>query len=311
MVRVVPIHIIGAASGFGARDPGCAEGPDTLRDSGVVSKLQAQGINLSWRTILYPGNAKPILRIIQEFNEQLALEVASVAASRILPLVIGGDHSCAIGTWSGTFLAIRQHGPLGLIWIDAHMDSHTPRTSPSGAIHGMPLAVLLGQGLPELVNIATPKAKLLPRHLCLIGIRSYEEGEAELLRSLGVRVFFMEEVKRRGIYSVMSEALEIVCHGTAGFGISIDLDAFKPKQSPGVGSPEKGGLHFLKLIQVIRGIASHPRLLALELAEYNPRHDCQRRTLRLIGDLMAALGQPVEYPQGGGIQVEPVMRYGY
>ena len=164
MVRVVPIHIIGAASGFGARDPGCAEGPDTLRDSGVVSKLQAQGIDLFWRTILYPGNAKPILRIIQEFNEQLALEVASVAASKILPLVIGGDHSCAIGTWSGTFLAIRQHGPLGLIWIDAHMDSHTPRTSPSGAIHGMPLAVLLGQGLPELVNIATPKAKLLPRH---------------------------------------------------------------------------------------------------------------------------------------------------
>lgn len=287
-----PIQIIGAASGAGALDPGCAEGPDYLRDSGLLPRLQAQGIDLSWRTTLYPGAAASPLLQVRAISERLAREVSGIVAAGALPLVFGGDHSCAIGTWSGAFVTVRERGPLGLIWIDAHMDSHTPQTTPSGAIHGMPLAVLLGHGAPELVAIAAPGAKLLARHLCLIGVRSYEEGEAELLRGLGVRVFFMEEVKRRGMDAVMSEALAIAGNGTAGFGISIDLDAFNPGESPGVGTPVRNGLHQLELGRVLRGIAGHPGLLALELAEYNPHRDRHRRTLRLIRDLIAALCQP-------------------
>ncbi len=289
-----PIHIIGCASGAGASDPGCAEGPDYVRDSGMVPRLQAQGIDLSWHTTLYPGSGDVPLHQVRDMSERLAREFSSSVVTGAVPLVIGGDHSCAIGTWSGAFVTVRERGPLGLIWIDAHMDSHTPQTTPSGAIHGMPLAVLLGYGAPELVGIAAPGAKLLARHLCLVGVRSYEEGEAELLRSLGARVFFMEEVKRRGIDAVMAEALAIASNGTAGFGISIDLDAFNPGESPGVGTPVRGGLHHLELDRVLRGIASHPGLIALELAEYNPHRDRHRRTLRLVEDLIAALGQPAE-----------------
>lgn len=286
-----PIQIIGAASGAGASDPGCAEGPDYLHDSGLVPRLQARGIDLTWRTTLYPDAAASPLLVVCDMGERLAREISDSVTTGALPLVIGGDHACAIGTWSGAFVAIRERGPLGLIWIDAHMDSHTPQTTPSEAIHGMPLAVLLGHGAPELVGIATPGAKLLARHLCLVGVRSYEQGEAELLRSLGVRVFFMEELKRRGMDTVMSEALAIAGNGSAGFGISIDLDAFNPGESPGVGTPVRGGLHHLELDRVLRGIAGHPSLIALELAEYNPHRDRHRRTLRLIEDLIAALGQ--------------------
>jgi arginase len=286
-----PIQIIAAASGVGARDQGCANGPDTVRHSGLLSRLNLQGLDISWHKTLRPAPTGTPLSIIHNLNEQLTQQVRDSAVSGHLPLVFGGDHSCAIGTWSGAALALKQRGPLGLVWIDAHMDSHTPETTPSGAIHGMPLAALLGCGAPELVNLAGFSPKLLPRHVCLVGVRSYEPGEAELLQRLGVRVFFMNEVKQRGIASVMAEALTIARNGTAGFGISIDLDAFNPEESPGVGTPVQDGLTHLELDRVLRGIGELPDLVALELAEFNPLHDHDSRTLDLIEDLLLAVSQ--------------------
>lgn len=283
-----PIEIIGVASGLGARDPGCGAGPDCVEQSGLVSRLQQQACDISWRTTLRPDAALSPLTGIQGLCATLADEVSTTIDKGKLPLVIGGDHSCAIGTWSGAALALKKHGPLGLVWIDAHMDSHTPETTPSGAIHGMPLAALLGYGAPELVNIAAFSPKILPAQLCLIGVRSFESGEAALLQRLGVRVFFMKEVKLRGIAAVMAEALAIAMHGTAGFGISIDLDAFSPEESPGVGTPVRHGLHHLVLDKVLRGILHHPQLAALELAEYNPQRDQNQRSLRLATDLLGA-----------------------
>lgn len=284
-----PIQIIGAASCAGAPDPGCAGGPDALRDADVLPRLRGKGIELSWRTTLYPRTAAAPLPLIQDLCEHIAREVSAASAAGALPLVVGGDHSCAVGTWSGAFVALRQRGPLGLIWVDAHMDSHTPQTSHSGAIHGMPVAALLGHGAPELVNVAFPGPKLLPSHLCLVGVRSFEEEEAQLLQHLGVRVFFMQEVARRGIASVMAEALDIARNGTAGFGISVDLDAFSPSESPGVSTPVRDGLRHLELDQVLNRIAELPDLVALELAEYNPRRDPERLTLKLIGELLDAV----------------------
>jgi arginase len=231
------------------------------------------------------------LSIIHDLNAHLAQQVCDSATSGNLPLVVGGDHSCAIGTWSGAALALKQRGQLGLVWIDAHMDSHTPETTLSGAIHGMPLAALLGCGAQELVSLAGFSPKLLPCHLCLVGVRSYEPAEAELLQRLGVRVFFMAEVKQRGIRAVMAEALAIARNGTAGFGISIDLDAFSPRESPGVGTPVRDGLGHLELDRVLRGIGMLPDLVALELAEFNPLRDHGNRTLELIGDLLSAISQ--------------------
>ncbi|MBZ0105004.1 MAG: arginase [Sulfuricella denitrificans] len=283
-----PVEIIGVASGLGARDPGCAAGPGSVEQSGLVPGLRQQACDIAWRTTLHPATGLSPLAGIQVLCADLAREVRTTIDHNRLPLVIGGDHSCAIGTWSGAAQALREQGALGLIWIDAHMDSHTPQTTPSGAIHGMPLAVLLGFGAPELVDITNFSPKILPAHVCLIGVRSFESGEANLLQRLGVRIFFMAEVKQRGIAAVMAEALTIAQHGTAGFGISIDLDAFNPKESPGVGTPVGHGLHHLALDKTLRGILHHPRLVALELAEYNPLRDQNQRSLRLVEDLLGA-----------------------
>ena len=291
MTQMRPVQIIAAASGAGARDPGCAKGPDAVRHSGLLSRLNLHGLDISWRKTLRPPPTGAPLSIIHELNEHLAQQVCDSAMSGNLPLVIGGDHSCAIGTWSGAARALKHYGRLGLIWIDAHMDSHTPETTPSGAIHGMPLAALLGCGVPELVNLAGFSPKLLPRHVCLVGVRSYEPGEADLLQRLGVRVFFMAEVKQRGIGNVMKEAFAIARHATAGFGISIDLDAFNPRESPGVGTPVQDGLRHLELDRVLRGIGKLPDLVALELAEFNPLRDHDNRTLELIEDLLSAISQ--------------------
>lgn len=285
------LQIIGAASCAGAGRSGCEGGPDALAASGILRHLQSHGISLSWHATLYPEAAAAPLPVIRDLCRRLADEVEPIARHGDLPVVIGGDHSCAIGTWSGAFMAIRDQGPLGLIWVDAHMDSHTPQTTPSGAIHGMPLAALLGHGERELVDIGVPGPKLLPQHVSLVGVRSFEEGEAALLRRLGVRVFFMEEINRRGIGAVMSEALAIATKDTAGFGISIDLDAFSPGESPGVGTPVRDGLHHLELDRLLRGIGRDPSLVALELVEYNPLRDRHQRSLKLIGDLVEALVQ--------------------
>lgn len=288
-----PVKIIGVASGWGSPDRGCADGPDALREAGLVTRLETRRISVSWEETLSPGaGEKSPLAIVRELCERLAQKTANAITGGNLPLVIGGDHSCAIGTWSGAWLALRGKGPLGLIWVDAHMDSHTHATSPSGALHGMPLACLMGYGEPALVNLAAPLPKLLPQHLCLVGVRSFEEGEADLLSRLEVRIFFSEEVERRGLDAVMQEALKIVRNGTAGFGLSIDLDAINPHESPGVGTPAADGLHASSLIQALRQLNRHPDLIAVELAEYNPYRDHGGLTAHQAEGILAALLAP-------------------
>jgi arginase len=205
-----------------------------------------------------------------------------------LPVVVGGDHSCAIGTWKGVASALRARGPLGLIWIDAHMDAHTPQTTPSGALHGMPLASLLGYGDKRLTSLGRG-VQLLPKHVCLIGVRSFESGEAALLRRLGVRVFFMPEVVRRGLTAVMREALDIATTGTAGFGVTLDLDALDPRDAPGVGSPVKGGIRAAELSTALASIQGHPALAGVEIVEYNPQRDRNGVTANVAAGLLEAV----------------------
>ena len=192
-------------------------------------------------------------------------------------VVFGGDHSCAIGTWSGVSSAIKDYGDLGLIWIDAHLDSHTPESSPSGNLHGMPVAHLLGHGNKELSSILGKFPKLRPENLVFVGIRSFEDPEVELLNSLGVRIFYDDEVQKRGISDVMNEAIERVSLKTYGFGMSVDLDGFKIEDAPAVGTPEAGGIssgEFLKFIK------THPmeKLLVTEIVEFLPERDDETKT---------------------------------
>ena len=186
----------------------------------------------------------------------------TVANSKDVPVVIGGDHSCAIGTWSGV---AEKHGDFGLIWVDAHMDSHTPQTSITQNVHGMPLANLLGYG--DFTHLANPKLK--PENLIPIGIRSYEPEEKELLDKLGVKIYYDENCKN--IHKVIEEAIN---HFPAKLplGVSIDMDAFTHKDAPGVGTPEPGGID-LKIFTAAMQAQSHRKLCCLEVVEFNPTFD--------------------------------------
>ncbi|MFN3544659.1 MAG: arginase [Thiobacillus sp.] len=283
------VVIVGAASGAGAADPATASGPEALRRYAVFHDTPLQYIE--WDTILRAprgAHATP-LRAVATLGEALAREVETILQAGNFPLVVGGDHSCAIGTWSGVHRALADKGALGLIWVDAHMDSHTFATTPSGHIHGMPLAALLGHGEAALTSIEGPAPKLLPAHVCLIGVRSFEAGEAALLQRLGVRVFVMDEVRRRGIAAVFDEALAIVKTGTAGYGVSIDLDALDPDDAPGTGTPVPGGLRRAELAAALARVADDPAFVAMEIVEYNPRLDRGQATAEVAGALVDAI----------------------
>jgi arginase len=198
--------------------------------------------------------------------------------------VIGGDHSVAIGTWSGVARHIGDR--IGLLWIDAHMDSHTPETTYSGAIHGMPLACLLGQGDKRLLDVGLTGGQLDPAHTVVLGPRSYEPEEAEFLDRMRIRVFDGDEITRRGFKTVFDEAHAIVAGAANGFGISIDLDAIDPHWAPGVGSPEPDGIAADELLVGLDRIAREKKLLALEIVEYNPDRDRHGLTARLIASLI-------------------------
>lgn len=281
------IEALGVACGAGAPDPGCGDGPEALRRSGIEGVISRRGVPFLWGETLYPFAAGDPSRIVLDANTRVARSVAGIVARGALPVVLGGDHSCAIGTWKGIATALGARGSLGLIWVDAHMDAHTPLTTLSGMLHGMPLACLFGHGAPELVQIASG-ARLDPRHLSLVGVRSFEAGEAALLDRLGVRVFMMEEVLRRGLRAVMREALAIANDGTAGYGITVDLDALDPRDAPGVGSPVPGGIRRHELLAALPQLRT-ARLAGIEIVEYNPYRDRTGDTAALVADLLAVL----------------------
>ncbi|MDQ7011890.1 MAG: arginase [Mariprofundaceae bacterium] len=285
------IHIIGAACGHGGRDRRAAAGPETLKNAGLVARLEKHGIRANWPEII---ESRPQqtgisgLDIVSELNRRLAGQISTLVSEQSRFAVLGGDHACAIGTWSGVYRALGDARRFGLIWVDAHMDSHTPATTPSGALHGMPLACLLGYGADELTSLAAPGPALLPQHVCLIGVRSYEQEEADLLAELGVHVCFMDDVNRLGMDAVMQQALRIARTDTAGFGISIDLDAIDPADAPAVASKVPGGLSASDLMAALKSAGDAPGLIGMEIAEFNPFLDVHDQTLRLIPGLLAA-----------------------
>jgi ornithine--oxo-acid transaminase len=174
---------------------------------------------------------------------------------------------------------------IGLLWIDAHLDSHTTQSSPSGAAHGMPLAALLGFGEPALTSCVSTVPKLNPRSVCVIGAHDFEPEEAELLERLGVRVYGMAEIHRRGLEVVMREAVERVTRGTACFGLTVDIDAIDPEDAPGVSCPTAGGLRAAELLRALASVCADERLGCLEIAEFNPRLDRDARTLDIVFEL--------------------------
>ena len=272
VTRSRPTVLIGAASGIGASDERCGEGP-----AAIMERLAAHDLPLSWLATLYPRRqGRSRHELVGELCQRIALEVELALAAGDFPIVIGGDHSCAAGTWRGVARAVR---PLGLLWIDAHMDCHTPTTSHSGNPHGMPLASLL----------LSADALLEPGIVCLVGVRSYEPEEADLLQRLGVKVFTASEVLARGLDPVLDDAIAVVSAGTSAYGITLDLDVIDPHEAPGVGTPEHGGLDAPGLLRSLGRYMHDRRLAAFEIAEFNPSRDVQGRTLRIVEELIATV----------------------
>lgn len=291
--------LIGAASGWGAQKHATEAGPLAVHERDIVSYLKNHKIDCSWEKMIRTSKSsfihtlpigKPTLPLIIEHVTHLSHTIGSTFKKGLFPAVIGGDHTCAIGTWQGMTQALDARENFGLIWFDAHMDGHTPETSLSKAYHGMPVAVLLGHGEPSLVYLNNAhQPTLRPQDLVLMGVRSYEPGEADLLKNLGVRIFYMDEIKKRGFNTCLEEALEIVTRHTKGFGISIDLDGFDPSVAPGVGSPEVDGLFPEDVIPALEKLKDFDTFQALEIVEFNPEYDQQDKTYHLITQLLMSL----------------------
>lgn len=279
-------EFIGYACGAGAKEHACFKGPTALRHYGIVKFLQDQGINAHWQDIYHLEKEKEQshsdLKVIRNYCRHLAKQTQHAIEEDHIPVTIGGDHSMAIGTWSGVAKGLDAEGDLGLIWFDAHMDAHTEETTPSGAIHGMPLACLLGYGKKSLTKLCGCTPVLNPEHVCLIGVRSFENGEAKLLETLGVRIFFIEEVQARGPVAVIKDALAIAKRARAGFGVSLDLDALDPSVVPGTGSKEKNGIYLEEMLEMLELISREKSLRAFELAEFHPALDDEHKTAKLI-----------------------------
>ena len=286
-------RLIGAASGLGAQHRECAHGPVILKKEQIAEKIREKNVKVSDLNILYPEYTTLVppsesLPLIHAFNLKLAHEVETALCAGEFPVVLGGDHSIAVGTWNGAHQFFKQQEklPMGLIWIDAHMDSHTLKTTPSGAPHGMPLAGLLGHGDPSLAKLEGKDPVLLPENLCLIGPRSFEEGEARLLKKLNVRVYFEKEVQERGIDAVLKEAILYVSRHAKVFGVSLDLDVICPEEAPGVGSPEKGGIHAKELMNALSHLRKNPLFKLFELVEYNPQRNHHKQTAKLCLEIL-------------------------
>ncbi len=275
-----PVHIINVPLDLGASRRGTDAGPSAFRVAGLSRAIGKLGYSLTAETdIAVPAmelrpTADPQARFKDEILivcQQLAKCTLAALDESEIPLVIGGDHSIAMGTVTGASAHFRNRNQqLGLIWFDAHGDMNLPESSPSGNIHGMPLAHLLGFGDADLSNILGVGPAVRPEHVVLIGIRYIDSAERELIRNSGVTVFTMRDIDELGMSEVATKALEIVKTGTAGFHVSFDLDGCDPTVIPGTGTLVPGGVSYREAHLLLERCADDGRMTSMEVVELNP-----------------------------------------
>lgn len=288
MAKKLPL--IGVASGLGGGNQGSVDGPKCLEQADFINALNQAGL-----ATLLPGivqtkssaNGLEAISHIAEVCGELAALVSDNFNEHGQFCVIGGDHANAVGTWHG--LSNAYDHEFGLLWFDAHLDSHTPESSQSKNVHGMPVASLLGHGDDALVNVLQSGPVLRPSQIIIIGARSYESAEVTLLNQLGVKVYFMPDIIERGLQTVVDEACELLLEKVNKIGISIDLDAVDPKDAPGTASLEPDGIAGADLTQCLQTIAARDIVLGAEIMEYNPSLDQNDKTKHLILDSIVSL----------------------
>jgi len=298
------VKIIGVPMDLGAGRRGVDMGPSAIRIAGLNPGIERLGYEVvdSGNIHVHPPEAVPRTDIRAHYLPEISLVVQKLA-SRVeevldegaVPVVLGGDHSIAVGSVSGLAAYHRKRQQsVGIIWLDAHTDINTPETSPSGNIHGMPLAALLGRGANELTQVAGFAPKVKPENTVIIGARSVDPGERDLIRALGVRVFTMSELDERGIAVVVREAIGIATRGTAGFHLTFDMDFVDPLYAPGVGTAERGGATYREAHLAMEMMADSGAVLSVELTEVNPLFDVANQTGQLAAELiLSALGKKI------------------
>ena len=289
---------------LGADRRGVDMGPSALRYANLNEKLKELGhevqdlgdLDVIIPEIRHFGDPRAkYLKEISDACTHLANLVLEIDQDQRTPIVLGGDHSIAVGTVSGMAESLRRQGKkLGLMWFDAHADFNTPEISPSGNVHGMPMASIMGYGPIELTHIFGFTPKIQPQHAVMIGIREVDQDERVLVKQSGVRVFTMKEIDRRGIGSVMDEALAIVMKGTDGFAVTLDADFLDPIESPGVATPVRGGADYREAHLAMEMVADTKKMVSFEITEINPILDVQNKTASFGMELiLSAFGKQI------------------
>lgn len=290
------LRIIGVPSDLGQGRRGVDMGPSAIRYAGLEVALERLGYqvkdlgNINVPTPeMFEQPIKTTLRYLSEvkaISVDLAEMVSSVVTEGHIPIILGGDHSIAIGSLAGVAQSSTSYG---VIWFDAHGDMNTAETTPSGNIHGMPLAVSLGYGHEDLIRIGGFSPKVKPENVVLVGIRSIDEDEAKLIAKTGIRSYTMSEIDQRGMAVVMAEAIEIASNGTEGIHLSLDLDSLDPMFAPGVGTPVNGGVTYREGHLAMEMLASSNKLISVDVVEVNPILDEQNRTAGMAVELIESL----------------------
>lgn len=298
------VSIIGAPCGFGASIAGVDLGPAAMRVAGLRQRTAQLGYevrDLGDLRMEYPASTPAPGEKVRYLSEitaacvKLAADVKAVIEGGEFPIVLGGDHSVAIGSIAGVTSFYRSRGEsVGLIWFDAHADMNTPETSPSGNIHGMPLAVLLGYGATELTEIEGFSPKLDPRFCAHIGARDVDPGEREMIKNLGLRFFTMREIDERGMSVCIDEAIAIASKASAGYHVTFDVDALDPGDAPGSGTVVRGGMTYREAHLAMEKIAEAGGALSLDIVEINTALDINNKTAQLGVELiLSALGKTI------------------
>jgi arginase len=279
-------------------------GPSALRVAGLQQRIKQLGwsvedignIDVKQPEEMQFGEkrAKFLAEILDACKELSGL-VEKTLGEGMLPIVLGGDHSIAIGTVSGLSAFHRKREKsVGLLWLDAHGDMNTPDSSPSGNIHGMPLATIIGYGAPELVEMGGYKPKVPPRNVAIVGARDLDSKERRIVKESGIHVFTMRDIDERGMREVMAEALRFATDETDGVAVSLDLDFVDPEDAPGVGTPVRGGVTYREAHLAMEMIADSEAMLSLEVVEINPVIDEHNKTASLGVELvLSGLGKKI------------------
>lgn len=295
-MKQLDISIIGVPLDFGQSRRGVDMGPSAIRYAGAVDRLEAIGhrvidegdiqVGVAKRKEHSDSTLKNLDEVIQS-NTALAVKVAEVVEAGRFPLVLGGDHSIAIGTLAGLS---DKYSNLGVIWYDAHADLNTAETSPSGNIHGMPLAASIGLGHEDLVNLYSKKQKIKPENVIIIGARSVDPGERELIKEQGIKVYTMHEIDRDGMTAVMKDAIAYLrSRNVDGVHLSLDLDGLDPLYTPGVGTPVPGGISYRESHLAMEMLEDSGLITSAEFVEVNPILDEKNKTADVAVGLMGSL----------------------